>query len=76
MNAVLSGKYTFLDVPTGYGKSLVFMVLPSCVRIILEALGDANLQLCKTAPVWNHSIQKLLPSFVVTRSRDNCTFVD
>ena len=52
VNAVLSGKDTFLDVPTGHGKSLVFMVLPSCVRIILEALGDANLQVCKTAPVY------------------------
>ena len=34
------GEDTFLNVPTGYGKSLVYMILPLCAKLILEALGD------------------------------------
>ena len=40
VSAVLNGKDTFLNVPTGYGKSLVYTILPLCARFILEALGD------------------------------------
>ena len=38
--AVLDGKDTFVTVPTGYGKSLVYMLLPLCAQYILDALED------------------------------------
>ena len=39
VNVVLRGKDTFLNVPTGYGKSLTYQILPICARFLLAALG-------------------------------------
>ena len=43
VQAVLQGSDVFVTVPTGYGKSLIFQILPLCARFLLEFLK-------KTAP--------------------------
>ena len=39
---VIQGGDTFVNVPTGYGKSFVYQVLPFCASFILERLGKAG----------------------------------
>ena len=46
VKAVIQGRDMFVNVPTGYGKSLVYQVLPFCASFILERLGKAG----KTPP--------------------------
>lgn len=43
VRAILQGQDTFVNVPTGYGKSLVYQILPFCATFILERLGKATL---------------------------------
>jgi len=44
IQAALRGNDVLMTVPTGYGKLLVYQVLPMCARFLLENLG-------KPAPV-------------------------
>ncbi len=41
VQAIINGQDVFVNVPTGYGKSLVYQVLPFCASFILERLGKA-----------------------------------
>ena len=36
VSSILMGKDVFLSVPTGYGKSLVYQILPFCARHLLQ----------------------------------------
>ncbi len=39
VQAILCGQDTFVSVPTGYGKSLIYQILPFCAINILDCLG-------------------------------------
>ncbi len=39
VQTVLQGQDVFVNVPTGYGKSLVYQILPFCANFLLEDLG-------------------------------------
>jgi len=42
VQAILQGRHVFVNVPTGYGKSLVYQILPFCASFILESTGKVT----------------------------------
>ena len=72
VKAVIQGRDTFVNVPTGYGKSLVHQVLPFCASFILERLGKAG----KTPPavlVVSSEYLHLLQTTMVVMSHKSCS---
>ena len=41
VQAALQGKDVLVTVPTGYGKSLIYQMLPLCASFLLETLGKS-----------------------------------
>ena len=42
VQAILEGQDAFVNVPTGYGKSLVYQILPFCASFLLERVNKAH----------------------------------
>ena len=42
VQAILQGQHVFVNLPTGYGKSLIYQMLPFCASFLLESMGKVT----------------------------------
>ena len=42
VQAIPQGQHVFVNLPTGYGKSLIYQMLPFCTSFLLESMGKVT----------------------------------